>query len=103
MFVGKTFLSEEGQNPVEPLLAGKPIVTGPKMKNFEPLFRRLKEAGGVLSITDSTDPEAIAQATANFLESPKKQEALVTNGAAVVKSDQGAARRSAQALWEEIH
>src|SRR2546423_4282754 len=37
VFVGKSLTSRGGQNPVEPILAGKPGVFGPHMENFSAL------------------------------------------------------------------
>jgi 3-deoxy-D-manno-octulosonic-acid transferase len=44
--VGKSFLAEGGQNPAEAVSAGKPLVFGPHMENFEPLATNMVEAGG---------------------------------------------------------
>lgn len=96
VFIGKTFLSREGQNPVEPLLAGKPVVTGPEMKNFEELFARLREAGGILRVET---PEDLLPATLRLLQDPELQRSIVANGSAVVSADQGAAARSAARLF----
>jgi 3-deoxy-D-manno-octulosonic-acid transferase len=99
VFVGKTFLSGEGQNPVEPLLAGKPVITGPEMRNFGELFQRLREAGGVLRVER---PEDLVQAARELLRDPERQRKMVAGGAAVVAADQGAAARSAEALLEQF-
>ncbi len=40
VFVGKSLTAHGGQNPVEPILAGKPVVFGPYMENFAYLLRR---------------------------------------------------------------
>ena len=34
VFIGKSMTAHGGQNPVEPILAGKPVVFGPHMENF---------------------------------------------------------------------
>src|SRR2546423_10395941 len=34
VFVGKSLTARGGQNPVEPILAGKPVLFGPHMENF---------------------------------------------------------------------
>lgn len=95
VFIGKTFLSNEGQNPVEPLLAGKPVITGPQMRNFEDLFVRLRAAGGVLRL-ESLDQ--LVPATLRLLQDRDLQKTIVANGSAVVLADQGAAARSAEQL-----
>lgn len=49
--IGKSFLGTGGQNPAEAVLAGKPLIFGPHMENFEPLAGELVEAGGALRVT----------------------------------------------------
>ncbi len=45
--IGKSFLARGGQNPVEAIAAGIPVVTGPDMSNFADLVELLKQAGGI--------------------------------------------------------
>ena len=40
VFIGKSLTAHGGQNPVEPILAGKPVIFGPHMENFASLARR---------------------------------------------------------------
>ncbi len=51
--IGKSFLGIGGQNPCEAVIAGKPVVFGAHMENFEPLATRLAESGGCLRVPDS--------------------------------------------------
>ncbi len=44
--IGKSFLAEGGQNPAEAVRAGRPLLFGAHMENFEPLATRLVEMGG---------------------------------------------------------
>src|SRR5262249_36444196 len=41
VFIGKSLTAHGGQNPVEPILAGKPVVFGPHMENFATLTKTL--------------------------------------------------------------
>src|SRR5207244_5235272 len=41
VFIGKSLTAQGGQNPVEPILAGKPVVFGPHMENFAMLAKLL--------------------------------------------------------------
>lgn len=50
--IGKSFLAQGGQNPAEAALAGKPVVFGPHMENFEPLAALLLAAGGAMQAPD---------------------------------------------------
>jgi 3-deoxy-D-manno-octulosonic-acid transferase len=51
--IGKSFLGSGGQNPCEAVIAGKPVVFGPHMENFEPLATRLASSGGCLRVETS--------------------------------------------------
>ncbi len=75
--IGKSFLARGGQNPVEAIAAGIPVVTGPDMSNFADLVDLLKEAGGIScctadELTDTlrlllTDAEVVRRQTAAAL------------------------------------
>ncbi len=45
--IGKSFLARGGQNPVEAIACGIPVVTGPDMSNFADLVALLRDAGGI--------------------------------------------------------
>ena len=78
VIIGKSFLATGGQNPSEAILAGKPVVFGPHMENFEPLASRLvaakgcilaaNEAGLSAAITTALDPQAAEGMTRNARE-----------------------------------
>ncbi|MCH7225341.1 3-deoxy-D-manno-octulosonic acid transferase [Haloferula sp. A504] len=53
--IGKSFLAEGGQNPAEAVQAGKPLLFGPHMENFEPLATRLVEMGGAWRVADENE------------------------------------------------
>jgi 3-deoxy-D-manno-octulosonic-acid transferase len=97
VLVGKTFLSDEGQNPIEPILAGKPVVTGPEMKNFATLADRLWSVDGAVRVQT---PAELPDALLRLLEDPDRAARIVAAGRTVVARDQGAAARSAEALAE---
>lgn len=53
VLIGKSFLGTGGQNPCEAVLAGKPVIFGPHMENFEPLATRLTDSGGCFRVEDT--------------------------------------------------
>ncbi len=71
--IGKSFLARGGQNPVEAIAAGVPVVTGPDMSNFDDLVKLLESAGGITRCTAEelpatlrrllTDANAVARQT----------------------------------------
>jgi len=95
VLIGKTFLSDEGQNPIEPILAGKPVITGPVMKNFASLAERLKAAGGCVTVPNA---EALPEAMVGLLRDSDRAAMIVQAGLRVVQEDQGAAVRTVNAL-----
>lgn len=93
--IGKSFLASGGQNPVEALMAGRPVVTGPHMENFGPLMRTLLDHHAVVQVADASALESTLHA---LLTSPEKAAALATAARAALAPHQGAARRTADWL-----
>lgn len=55
VFVGKSVTSVGGQNPAEAAAAGKPVLFGPHMENFQPLASELLAAGAAIEIASAED------------------------------------------------
>lgn len=87
--IGKSFLSVGGQNPCEAILAGKPVILGPHMENFQPLASRLIASGGCIS---ASDPDDLTRAVAAALD-PEKALAMTRNASALLARHEGATRR----------
>ena len=51
VFIGKSLTARGGQNPVEAIVADRPVIFGPHMENFAILARTLVAAGGALQLT----------------------------------------------------
>jgi len=93
--VGKSILDKGGQNPTEAIAAGVPVLTGPHMRNFEPLVSHLKSAGGLLEFDhpDTLITQVICLLGDEYARNKQTQAALE-----VLKSHQGATERTIQAL-----
>ncbi len=89
VIIGKSFLSTGGQNPCEAILAGKPIITGPHMENFQPLASRLIADGGCLLACGAT---TLSQAILTALDS-SKAEIITASASALLVHHKGATRR----------
>ena len=89
VIIGKSFRSTGGQNPSEAILAGKPLICGPHMENFQPLADRLAAAGGCLRATDET---SLQQAIRAALD-PQRAAEITASGARVLATHEGATRR----------
>lgn len=87
--IGKSFLAIGGQNPMEAVLAEKPLVFGPHMENFEPLASRLVAAGAARRVVDQ---DSLAAALREVLD-PERAAAMRAGAAEVTAAHQGATQR----------
>ena len=92
-FVGKSLTAHGGQNPVEPIAAGVPVIFGPHMENFALLADALVKNGGALRATDEAELERIAR---QLLSGPAARQNLVKNSQAVLDIHRGATKRTAE-------
>ena len=97
VFMGKSLTAHGGQNPVEPILAGKPVIFGPHMENFSALVRTLVARDGAVQIADR---DALEKEIARFLRDPGAASRLVANAQSVLAPHAGATARTAAALLE---
>jgi 3-deoxy-D-manno-octulosonic-acid transferase len=94
VFVGKslpTSVNHGGQNMIEPLQAGTPVLIGPHTGNFEPLATHLCEAGAAIRVTDAMEMVA---AMRSLLTSREKPASMITAANSVLKPHQGSAKRN---------
>lgn len=94
VIIGKSFLSTGGQNPGEAILAGKPLIVGPHMENFQPLVARLISSGGCLAAEDGA---ALQQAILTALF-PEKSQAMTRAASDLLASHNGATKRILELL-----
>ena len=87
--IGKSFLGRGGQNPVEAIEAGVPVVCGPHMENFEPLITELRTALAIESVSKSD----LLKGLRAVLESTQYQRTITTGAAAVLEQHRGATAR----------
>ena len=95
--VGKSFLAHGGQNPAEAVMAGKPVLFGPHMENFEPLVALLLRHQGAVQVADAAALEA---ELASLLGSPARCAALGAAGAAALQAHAGATEKTARLILE---
>jgi len=57
VFVGKSLTEHGGQNPIEPALFGKPVITGPNMENFPAVMDDFLSAKAMRQVADPQDLE----------------------------------------------
>jgi 3-deoxy-D-manno-octulosonic-acid transferase len=96
VFVGKSLTAHGGQNPVEPILVGKPVVFGPHMENFATLAKTLVSNNGAIQV----DTDSLERALAQLLRDSDARERLVQNAHAALRQHQGATARTAALIHE---
>ena len=95
VFMGKSLATRGGQNPVEPIIAGKPVVFGPHMENFATLAASLLEHDGAVEVEDA---EGLARVCAELLRDHAARDRLVANAEQVLAGHRGATQRTAELL-----
>ena len=98
VFMGKSLAARGGQNPVEAIVANRPVIFGPHMENFAVLARTLVAAGGALQPNDEA---ALTNTLRALLHNPGDCERLVRRALAVLDTHRGATERTA-ALLEKL-
>jgi 3-deoxy-D-manno-octulosonic-acid transferase len=95
VFVGKSLCGRGGQNPVEAIVAGKPVLFGPRMENFAALAESLVAQHGAIQ---ALDERALRKAVDRLLGDDSERAAMVTNAQKVLTSHRGATARAAALL-----
>jgi 3-deoxy-D-manno-octulosonic-acid transferase len=92
VFVGKSLTAHGGQNPVEPILVGKPVLFGPHMENFAALAHALVAHDAAVQIVDA---ETLQQQVRRLLHDRAAASRLVANAQTVLAAHAGATARTA--------
>ena len=95
VFMGKSLTAHGGQNPVEPVVAGVPVIFGPNMENFAKLARELLEKKGAIEVADAGGLE---RAIGSLLADPGARRTLVENAEEVISQHRGATERTASLI-----
>jgi 3-deoxy-D-manno-octulosonic-acid transferase len=97
VFIGKSLTAHGGQNPVEPILAGKPVVFGPNMENFATLAKTLVSNNAAMQVNDI---ESLERTVGELLRDSKARQRLVQNAQAVLNEHKGGTARTANLVHE---
>jgi 3-deoxy-D-manno-octulosonic-acid transferase len=97
VFMGKSLTAHGGQNPVEPILAGKPVVFGPYMENFATLANALVSKKAAIQVRDA---HYLERAIAELLHDSDARQRLVQNAREVLNAHRGATARAAALIHE---
>jgi len=97
VFVGKSLTARGGQNPVEPILTGKPVLFGPHMENFSALAEALVVNEAAVQVRD---PNSLQQKITWLLRDREAAFRLVANAHSVLARHSGATERTAAMVMQ---
>jgi len=95
VFVGGSLVPAGGHNVLEPAVAGKPIVVGPHMENFQEIAAALLADDAMIQVRDAS---GLAGAVGGLFADPARRSALGRRAKDVVERNRGALARTVDAL-----
>ena len=90
-FVGGSLVARGGQNPLEAIVAGCPVVMGPDSRNFASMIERLREADAIVLAADA---DAVCEALTELLRNPPARLAQAEKARQVLGANRGATART---------
>jgi 3-deoxy-D-manno-octulosonic-acid transferase len=99
VFIGKSMTARGGQNPVEAIVAGKPVIFGPHMENFEVLSHKLLKQGGALA---ARHPDELVSLAGRIFRDLRLRETITAQATRVLAPHRGATARTAD-LIDALH
>jgi 3-deoxy-D-manno-octulosonic-acid transferase len=93
--IGGSFLPLGGQNLIEALAAGAPVVLGPSMFNFAEATRLALEAGAALQAGDAA---AAMREAVGLLKNPEQRKTMAEAGKALCALHRGATQKHLEVL-----
>jgi len=95
VFVGGSLVPAGGHNVLEAAVAGKPVIVGPHMENFQEIADEF-QAEGALVVVNSA--EELGREVAGLIADPVRRSALGGAARALVDRNRGALARTVDAL-----
>ncbi len=99
VYIGGSLIAHGGHNLLEPAAHGKPILTGPHMFNFKDTYALLSGRNACQTVRGS---DSLAAALLTLLKNPAAARQMGDEALAIIKENQGAARKSAVYLKEVL-
>jgi 3-deoxy-D-manno-octulosonic-acid transferase len=95
VFVGGSLVPAGGHNVLEAAAAGKPVIVGPHMENFQEIADQFLAADALIQVGDAA---ALAPAVWHLLEHPAEAAALAARARGLLGESRGALDRTVDAL-----
>ncbi len=97
VFVGGSLVPSGGHNVLEPAAAGKAVVVGPHMENFQEIADQFRGGGALVQVAG---PDHLAGALIDLLADPARRREVGERARAAVLASKGAVGRTLEALTE---
>ena len=98
-FVGGTLLPLGGQNLIEPLAVGTPVVIGPSTHNFAEIARVATECGAAMQVGDAA---SVIATVGGLLRDPDRRARMAASGIALLAAHRGATARTTEWLGAKL-
>jgi 3-deoxy-D-manno-octulosonic-acid transferase len=95
VFVGGSLVPSGGHNILEPAVAGKAVVVGPHMDNFQEIADQFRSESALVQVASADD---LGREVSALLLDEERRRALGARARALVGRNRGAVRRTADAL-----
>lgn len=89
-YIGGSLVPHGGQNPLEPLVAGVPVIFGPYMNNFKEISHSILEAGAGMEVLSDTE---LSEQLIRLLAHPDTARDMGKRGESLIRHNQGAVNR----------
>ncbi len=96
--IGGGFADLGGQNLIQPLAHGKPVLHGPHMQNFRDVTEQADRLGAA---RECTQPESLGAAILGLRDDAEEREKMGAAAREIVYASTGASHRFAQAIADE--
>ena len=99
VFVGGSLVPTGGHNVLEPGLAGRAVIVGPHMENFQEIADEFRAAGALVQVARAAE---LGPAVVRLLKDPQERERLGARAQSLVEGNRGALRATVEALAELV-
>lgn len=89
-YIGGSLVPHGGQNPLEPLVAGVPVLFGPHMTNFKEIRKHILEARAGIEVHSDAE---LANRLICLLDDPEQARSMGARGEIMIRQNQGAMNR----------
>ena len=98
-FIGGSFISHGGQNPLEAARLSTAVITGPSQHNFADVYRALRNAGAMREVAG---PDALAGTVAKLLSDEEALNSMIGAGHSCLEEMGGALTLTTSTLLELV-